>query len=215
MGIFQHFPYSNFHEMNQDEILKIVKSLSEEWALFHTDIENDFENLKNYIMSLINDDTIEPAVVEYLNQLKEEGFFDSVIQSLTRTTITANLKGSDFINVSDPSLINGSCYIGNNMIACYFSSPSSDVGTLKIIDCSTYNVLASANLRLYHGNSLAYKDGKIYACGCYVYNDINTLIPDIIVVDVSDINNMSIAETIIPPLPGYSTGILFLWQKTA
>lgn len=31
MGIYRNFPYSNFHELNMDEILKIVNDLSEQW----------------------------------------------------------------------------------------------------------------------------------------------------------------------------------------
>ena len=52
MGIFRQFPYSNFHEMNMDEILKIVKTLQEEWDTTKTEwasykdfIDNYFENL--------------------------------------------------------------------------------------------------------------------------------------------------------------------------
>lgn len=52
MGIFRQFPYSNFHEMNMDEILKILKTLTEEWnetktewASYKDFIDNYFENL--------------------------------------------------------------------------------------------------------------------------------------------------------------------------
>ena len=37
MGIFRHFPYSNFHEMNMDEIIKIIKNMLEEWATYHAE----------------------------------------------------------------------------------------------------------------------------------------------------------------------------------
>ena len=26
MGVFRQFPYSNFHEMNMDEIIKVIKT---------------------------------------------------------------------------------------------------------------------------------------------------------------------------------------------
>lgn len=41
MGIFRDFPYTNFHEMNLDEILRIVDKLSKEWADFQVDWNND------------------------------------------------------------------------------------------------------------------------------------------------------------------------------
>ena len=51
MGVFRHFPYSNFHEMNMDEIIKIIKNMLEEWAQYHaewdawmTEINDDWSN---------------------------------------------------------------------------------------------------------------------------------------------------------------------------
>ena len=52
MGVFRDFPYSNFHEMNMDVILKIVREMvdewtntSAEWATYKEFIDNYFENL--------------------------------------------------------------------------------------------------------------------------------------------------------------------------
>ena len=52
MGIFNQFPYSNFHDMNMDEIIKICRELqdawtatSAEWANYKDFIDNYFENL--------------------------------------------------------------------------------------------------------------------------------------------------------------------------
>ena len=41
MGIFRDFPYTNFHEMNLDQLIKIVDRLSKEWADFQVDWNND------------------------------------------------------------------------------------------------------------------------------------------------------------------------------
>ena len=43
MGIFRQFPYSDFHEMNMDEIIKIVKELAEEWAAYQEKYQNLYE----------------------------------------------------------------------------------------------------------------------------------------------------------------------------
>ena len=52
MGIFQQFPYSNFHEMNLDQIIKIMRQMQDEWEANKTEwasykefIDNYFENL--------------------------------------------------------------------------------------------------------------------------------------------------------------------------
>lgn len=47
MGIFRQFPYSNFHEMNMDQILKITKDLENEWAQFQEDWDVDITNAVN------------------------------------------------------------------------------------------------------------------------------------------------------------------------
>ena len=52
MGIFQQFPYTNFHEMNLDQIIKIMREMQDEWtntkaewASYKDFIDNYFENL--------------------------------------------------------------------------------------------------------------------------------------------------------------------------
>ena len=54
MGIFQHFPYTNFHELNEDWILNEVKRLAEEWLAYqekygklYDDINTAFEAFKS------------------------------------------------------------------------------------------------------------------------------------------------------------------------
>lgn len=44
MGIYRHFPYTNFHEMNLDELLKKMKEVVEEWEHFSVDV---IDNIKD------------------------------------------------------------------------------------------------------------------------------------------------------------------------
>ena len=45
MGIFQQFPYSNFHEMNLDQIIKIMREMQDEWA----ETKNEWLDMKTFI----------------------------------------------------------------------------------------------------------------------------------------------------------------------
>ena len=52
MGIFRQFPYTNFHELNLDQIIKIMRQMQDEWEATKTEwasykefIDNYFENL--------------------------------------------------------------------------------------------------------------------------------------------------------------------------
>ena len=49
MGVFRNFPYSNFHEMNMDEIIKSIKILKAEFEKLRYDYDHNIEKLTNYI----------------------------------------------------------------------------------------------------------------------------------------------------------------------
>jgi len=52
MGVFEHFPYTNFHDMNDAWILKVVKECAEavesmeEWKAQH---QQEYEELKQFM----------------------------------------------------------------------------------------------------------------------------------------------------------------------
>ena len=54
MGIFRQFPYSNFHDMNMDEIIKIVRELFDEWATYHATWEDWKNGVDDTIASFYN-----------------------------------------------------------------------------------------------------------------------------------------------------------------
>ena len=75
MGIFQQFPYSNFHEFNLDEIIKIMRQMQDEWEATKTEwasykdfIDNYFENLDlnaevyNAIFKMANEGSLNPII---------------------------------------------------------------------------------------------------------------------------------------------------------
>ena len=45
MGIFRQFPYSNFHDMNLDEIIRIVLEMQSEW----NDTKEEWVSYKEFI----------------------------------------------------------------------------------------------------------------------------------------------------------------------
>lgn len=54
MGIFRQFPYSNFHELNMDEIIKILKTLTIELEKLRYDYDHSIEELKEYIKEYLD-----------------------------------------------------------------------------------------------------------------------------------------------------------------
>lgn len=88
MGVFRQFPYSNFHEMNMDEIIKIVKNMLEEWAQYYTtwdDWKTQVTNEWAEMQDFIND------------------YFDNLdVQEEINTKITAMVNSGEFSDIVDP-----------------------------------------------------------------------------------------------------------------
>ena len=75
MGVFERFPYTNFHEMNLDWLLSRVKELAEEWMKYHADwdkwqgdVEEALADMKQYIIDSF--DTLE--LQEYVDKWLDE-----------------------------------------------------------------------------------------------------------------------------------------------
>ena len=62
MGIFQQFPYSNFHEMNLDQIIKIMREMQDEWAATKTEWTSYKEFIDNYFDTLDVSDEVMQAM---------------------------------------------------------------------------------------------------------------------------------------------------------
>lgn len=55
MGIFRQFPYSNFHDMNMDEIIKIVRQLADDWVAYQAKWDQLYTDVNEAFISFTND----------------------------------------------------------------------------------------------------------------------------------------------------------------
>ena len=62
MGIFQQFPYSNFHEFNLDQIIKIMREMQDEWAATKTEWASYKDFIDNYFATLDVSDEVLKAL---------------------------------------------------------------------------------------------------------------------------------------------------------
>ena len=97
MGVFRQFPYSNFHEMNMDEIIKIVKNMLEEWAQYHAEWEtwkdqmNDdwsnyqevmntaWQNMRNFINNYFNNLDVQEEINYKIASMVQTGEFAQIV----------------------------------------------------------------------------------------------------------------------------------------
>lgn len=99
MGVYRHFPYTNFHEMNLDEIIKIVREMVEEWAQYHAQwdewmgqINDDWSNYQEVMNEAWQD------MRDYINN-----YFDNLnVQTEINNKITSMVLSGEFAQIVDP-----------------------------------------------------------------------------------------------------------------
>lgn len=95
MGIFRQFPYSNFHEMNLDEIIKIVRELADEWVAYqakwsklYEDTEEALNDFKEYVYQYFENLDLQDEVNNKIEQMVSSGAFDPIILSQLSPVVT-------------------------------------------------------------------------------------------------------------------------------
>lgn len=91
MGIFQQFPYTNFHEMNLDEIIKIMRQMQDEWEATKTEWASYKDFIDNYFANLNLDDETERALRHLVNDGTLDPVIDPVIASETASWLTEHI----------------------------------------------------------------------------------------------------------------------------
>lgn len=95
MGIFRQFPYSNFHDMNMDEIIELVRQLADEWAqheadwlLYRENMDQAFTDLRNYVINYFNNLDINDAISDKIDSLVQDGTMDELLQPIFTSLTT-------------------------------------------------------------------------------------------------------------------------------
>lgn len=84
MGIFRQFPYTNFHEMNLDEIIKIMREMQDEWNT----TKQEWATYKDFIDNYFTNLDVSEEVLEALRTLASTGELNTIIDP-TIATATA------------------------------------------------------------------------------------------------------------------------------
>ena len=84
MGIFQQFPYSNFHEMNSDQIIKIMREMQDEWAATKEEWASMQEFINNYFETL----DVSEEVLAAMQVLALNGTLNQILDPTIATTVT-------------------------------------------------------------------------------------------------------------------------------
>lgn len=85
MGIFRQFPYSNFHEMNMDEIIKIMRQMQDEWAA----TKDEWQSMQDFINDYFNNLDVSAEVLAAMRVFAQDGTLAAVIDPTIATSVSA------------------------------------------------------------------------------------------------------------------------------
>lgn len=85
MGIFQQFPYTNFHEFNLDEIIKILREMQDEW----TATKAEWASYKAFIDHYFENLDVSDEVLRAMRIFAEDGTLNDIIDPTIATETAA------------------------------------------------------------------------------------------------------------------------------
>ena len=103
MGVFNQFPYTNFHEVNLDWLIAKVKDLLDDWNEYKTEmdlwklsVDEQLETFREWFDDL----DVDEQVRQLINQMVRDGTLQQIISPMA-TTVTENWLSDNL----DPSVL--------------------------------------------------------------------------------------------------------------
>ena len=75
MGLFQNFPYTNFHEINLDQILKIMQDMQTEWE----STKSEWNSMRDFINNYFDNLDVSEEVLSALQKMADSGALSTII----------------------------------------------------------------------------------------------------------------------------------------
>ena len=85
MGVFENFPYTNFHEMNLDWIVTKVKEVITEWIEYKESVDAELTEFRTWFDNL----DVQDEVRVVINEMVASGEFLDVTEDTITSTVTA------------------------------------------------------------------------------------------------------------------------------
>lgn len=98
MGIFRQFPYSNFHDMNMDPIIKIMREMQDEWTATKAEWASYKDFIDNYFANL----DLSEEVLAAIHTMAYDGSLNEVMDPVIITQVAAWL--NSHITPTTPAL---------------------------------------------------------------------------------------------------------------
>lgn len=120
MGVFRQFPYSNFHEMNMDEIIKVVKDMLEEWAQYYAqwdqwqdDIDQAWQDMQDFINNYFDNLDVQQEINNKIISMVNSGEFADIVSPYIPDEVTdwlaANITQPVGVVIDTSLSVSGAC----------------------------------------------------------------------------------------------------------
>lgn len=149
MGIFQQFPYSNFHEMNLDEIIKIVRHMLDEWAQYYDtwddwkeQVTQEWSEMQSFINNYFDNLDVQTEINNKITAMVTSGEFGQIVDPYIPPEVSAWL--AEHITTPETVVIDDSLSIAG--AAADAKATGDEIADLKSdLGARTYNIFSCKN----------------------------------------------------------------------
>jgi hypothetical protein len=180
MALWNDFPYTNFHEQNDDWILRTIKKLVDDFekiSIGFNELDTKFENFKEYVYNELQNVDLYPAVSKKIDEMIADGSFTNLLSNANEKfpldfnrIFRLHIKGGRY--TENPTGITGFQGIaidgaGNFYFTAtkqpYENETGNELGYIYKTDRNGNITSIVTDAKIGHGNSLAFsvKDNKL------------------------------------------------------
>ena len=174
MGLFDNFPYTNFHELNLDAIIKILRDMQDEWAA----TKDEWADMKEFVNHYFETLDVSEEVSDRIKMMAKDGTLYSIIQpdiSSTVTTWLANHISGQTTPAVDRSLtVEGAAaeaYITGNNIRALNEFNTRDLAKLYR---HTDRDHSGINFHWTSDGSCKVSGTSVAMAQCFMWDDVNS-----------------------------------------
>ena len=104
IDFFNKYPYTDFHELNLDWVIKKVKQLTEDWAATLTEWNNtkeEWNQLYDYVHNYFNNLDVQQEINNKINDMILDGTFATIATPLINTAVSNMIAGAVSSQIDD------------------------------------------------------------------------------------------------------------------
>lgn len=174
MGIFRQFPYSNFHEINLDWLIREWLNYKSEMNLHFANLSAEVTALKEYVENYFDNLDIQDEINNKIDEMVEDGTFEILLGRYLASASRASVfndhaglwSGAKLVEPDADHIVPAAFSSDGDLLYIIWGSNTSQTSVIQkmqYIDETTIVALdTSIGLDVKHPNSMTLKDNELY-----------------------------------------------------